>query len=445
MRRPNFHFVQELMVTIAERMRASARGASKSNLPSFDRAKRSCEKLMSRSGEASQVAIATEALNAYLDLQAEERIKFFRVLLENYSVDAGTVRQAYGAWDTEPSEDALNTLFIAVEPKRQTLLRRLNLSSGGTSILVQMREDLLAAIKTDPDLKPVDADFAHLFASWFNRGFLVMRRIDWDTPASILDKIVEYEAVHEIKDWDDLRRRLDPADRRCYGFFHPSTGDEPLIFVEVALCKGVPKKIGPLLSVDAIDIVDGFDTAVFYSISNCQKGLKGVSFGNFLIKQVVQDLHHELPELNTFVTLSPVPGLANWLDNTAKDQPEIAETMEKLWDREWIEDDGIRAALMPKLKVLCANYLHTKSTKTGAPIDPVARFHLGNGACVFSLNWPADMSRNGIENSYAVMVNYLYELDKIDDRHEGFVNDGEIALGDELRRELNNLGVEAAK
>ena len=293
-------------------------------------------------------------------------------------------------------------------------------------------------------MKPVDADFSHLFASWFNRGFLVMRRIDWDTPASILDKIVEYEAVHEIRDWDDLRRRLDPADRRCYGFFHPSTGDEPLIFVEVALCKGVPRKIGPLLSVDTDNPVGGFDTAVFYSISNCQKGLTGVSFGNFLIKQVVQELHHELPDLDRFVTLSPMPGLAKWIDKAANENAEIAGVVEQLRSGEWQQDESTRAALEPTLKSLSADYLHAKSSSSGGPIDPVARFHLGNGACVHSLNWPADTSQNGIENSYSAMVNYLYEPDKIDDRHEKFVDEGKIALGEELQRSLKKLGVEAA-
>ena len=444
MRRPNFDFVQELMVTIADRMRAPSGDVSDGDFPAAERVKRSCERLMSKSGEASQVAIATDALNAYSELEVAEQVAFFRLLLNDYSVDPDRVRQAYLAWDKEPGDVALTTLFNAVEPGRQTLLRRLNLSSGGTSALVQMRKDLLEAIKSDPDLKPVDADFSHLFASWFNRGFLVMRRIDWDTPASILDKIVEYEAVHEIRDWDDLRRRLDPADRRCYGFFHPSTGDEPLIFVEVALCKGVPRKIGPLLSVDTDNPVGGFDTAVFYSISNCQKGLTGVSFGNFLIKQVVQELHHELPDLDRFVTLSPMPGLAKWIDKAANENAEIAGVVEQLRSGEWQQDESTRAALEPTLKSLSADYLHAKSSSSGGPIDPVARFHLGNGACVHSLNWPADTSQNGIENSYSAMVNYLYEPDKIDDRHEKFVDEGKIALGEELQRSLKKLGVEAA-
>lgn len=443
MRRPNFDFVQELMGTIAERMRSPTGGAASSGIPAIERIRRSCAKLMSKSGEASQVAIATEALNAYSDLSAEDKVAFFCSLLEEYGADENAVRQAYDAWDKAPSETALNTLFNAVEPKRQALLRRLNLSSGGTSVLVQMRADLLKAIRSHPELKPVDADFSHLFASWFNRGFLVMRRIDWDTPASILDKIVEYEAVHEIRDWDDLRRRLDPDDRRCYGFFHPSTGDEPLIFVEVALCKGVPRKIDPLLSLATEDSADDFDTAVFYSISNCQKGLKGVSFGNFLIKQVVQELHQELPELNRFVTLSPLPGFAKWLNKAAKGDPELAMTVEQLRAEEWRRDEGTMAALAPKVEILSADYLNAKTPETNSPVDPVARFHLGNGACVFSLNWPADTSRNGIRNSYSAMVNYLYELDKIDERHERFVDGGEIALAGELQRRLKKLGVEA--
>lgn len=444
MRRPKFEFVQELMGTIAERMRRSDVDANNSMLPAPDRISQACAKLMSKSGEASQVATATEALRAYSDLSTSEKEAFFHTLLESYGADPEAVRHSYAAWEKSPSQAALTTLFNAVEPKRQTLLRRLNLSSGGTSVLVEMRADLLDAIRIHPELSPVDADFSHLFASWFNRGFLVMRRIDWDTPASILDKIVEYEAVHQIRDWDDLRRRLEPSDRRCYAFFHPSTGDEPLIFVEVALSKGVSRNIAPLLSAASEDAPDEFDTAVFYSISNCQKGLKGVSFGNFLIKQVVQELHHELPDLKRFVTLSPMPGFAKWLDKNAINDPEVSEILDQLKARGWCQDGAQLEALTQRMEMLCADYLNQKSTRSGAPIDPVARFHLGNGACVFNVNWPADMSDNGVRNSYGAMVNYLYELDKIDERHEGFVETGEIAMGDDLRRRLKKLEGQSA-
>jgi malonyl-CoA decarboxylase len=328
----------------------------------------------------------------------------------------------------------LAELFAAVEPRRQALLRRLNLAPGGTLQLVRMRESLLAAMRDDADLAALDADFAHLLASWFNRGFLVMRRIDWNTPASILEKIVAYEAVHEIRDWDDLRRRLDPADRRCYGFFHPATGDEPLIFVEVALCRDIPATIGPLLAAGGGADAEGADTAVFYSISNCQPGLKGVSFGNFLIKQVVRDLSLDLPQLRTFVTLSPAPGFASWL--AREEAAEACALSAALSDGGWQTDADLRAELAPKVQAWAARYFVKAKSRSGAPVDPVARFHLGNGASAHRINWPADLAPGAVRRAHGVMVNYLYELDAIEARHEAFAADGTIACGPEIRSAL---------
>lgn len=424
-------------------MRVGSLAERSSDQPPLQHMLASCEKLLSKTGEASRVAIASRVLDAYAMLDGAEKLAFFRALLLQYGVEAENVRAAYSEWNDAPTDTAMNKLFAATEPSRQTLLRRMNLCSGGTLALVGMRKDLLAAIKIDPDLTPIDADFTHLFASWFNRGFLVMRRIDWDTSANILDKIVQYEAVHAIKDWDDLRRRLDPNDRRCYGFFHPATADEPLIFVEVALCRGVPGEIGPLLS--PVISKEGFasDTAVFYSISNCQKGLKGISFGNFLIKQVVQELQRDLPRLQTFVTLSPMPRLREWLTHTAADNETKAQTIAELDAKNWRIDPQNKQVLWPRVMSLLSDYLHAKSLKTESLVDPVARFHLGNGACVYQLNWPADLSENGVGQSYGAMINYLYEPDRIEERHEAYVKDGVIAIDAELQRTLNKFSADA--
>ena len=431
--------MHEMLSTISRRVRFVRTGTLSASLEPLQSLFVSFEDLLSKTGEASRIAIAEVAFSAYEQLTADERIEFFKHILNQYGANPEIVREAYANWEKTSKNADLNTLFSAVEPKRQTLFRRLNTCSGGTLALVRMRKDLLIAIKTNPELRPLDADFLHLFASWFNRGFLVMRRIDWNTSAAILSKIVKYEAVHEIRDWDDLRRRLAPSDRRCYGFFHPATGDEPLIFVEVALCKRVPGEIAPLLSTEDVGDEDNLNTAVFYSISNCQKGLAGISFGNFLIKQVVKEISQELPNLNTFVTLSPMPGLARWLKSQVDEDPDIAKMIDDLEGSDWRIDKKLANAIKPKFMSIAASYLISTSKRDGMPIDPVARFHLGNGACVKDINWPADLTKNGIRNSYGVMVNYEYQLDMIETRHEAFVSEGSIAIDPKFQRKINAL------
>jgi malonyl-CoA decarboxylase len=430
--KPNITFLNDLLQSIGGNVRRRpSRAAAAPETPASVRLANACDRLMRRSGEASRIAVAEEALDAFGELDAAGRVAFFHTLLDDFGAEPEAIRAAYATWDAAPTEAALARLFEVVEPRRQTLLRRLNLAPGGTLQLVRMRAALLDALRRDPDLAPLDTDFDHLLASWFNRGFLVMRRIDWNTPAAILEKIVAYEAVHEIRDWDDLRRRLDPADRRCYGFFHPAIGDEPLIFVEVALCKGIPDAIGPLLEAADTAMTDA-DTAVFYSISNCQPGLKGVSFGNFLIKQVVRDLRASLPELRTFVTLSPAPGFAAWL---AK-EPEAEDLSAALAAGDWREDADLRATLAPRVQAWAARYFVEAKSRGGAPVDPVARFHLGNGASAHRINWPADFARSALKRSHGLMINYLYELDAIETRHEAFVADGVVAYGPDVRRAL---------
>jgi malonyl-CoA decarboxylase len=287
---------------------------------------------------------------------------------------------------------------------------------------------------SDAGLAAVDADLRHLLYSWFNRGFLVLRRIDWQTPAAILEKIIAYEAVHEITGWDDLRRRLDPADRRCFAFFHPSLNDEPLIFVEVALMGDSPQTISSVLD-EAPKPNENSEptTAVFYSISNCQEGLKGISFGHFLIKQVVEELAKEKPSLKTFVTLSPVPGFARWLkdmladDNSELISPEVRTILNALADPRWHEDAEEPRELEGTLMSLAAHYFLLAKSGDGRPIDPVARFHLGNGARLERINWLGDVSPKGLREAHGLMVNYRYELKDIEKNHEAYVNDGTVA------------------
>ncbi|WP_339949612.1 malonyl-CoA decarboxylase [uncultured Albimonas sp.] len=440
----NIDFVQDLLSALRLNDRPWAGAGAGAPERQLEEA---CARLMKPGGEASRIAAAAEALEAWQRLEAPQRAAFFRRLLDDYGPDVDTLRAAYAAWEAamaaaEPAEDAPDAafanLFQAVEPRRQSLLRALNLCPGGTIALVRMREDLLAAAKADPSLKPLDVDFAHLFASWFNRGFLVLREIDWNTPAAILEKIVAYEAVHEIRDWDDLRRRLDPADRRCFAFFHPATGDEPLVFVEVALTDGVPGAIRPVLEGGGAIQPRDADTAVFYSISNCQAGLKGVTFGSFLIKQVVQELSRELPNLKTFVTLSPAPGFAAWIERTAEADPLAADLRERLAEGRWREDEAERKALAPRMERRVAQYLLEGKRPDGRPLDPVARFHLGNGAMLADVHWPADLSDSGLARSGGAMVNYLYDLDRIEARHEAFAKDGAVSAATGVKRLLKS-------
>ncbi len=379
--------------------------------------------LMSARGEASGVALATEILQGYTTLGAEGRRAFFDHIAEAYDPDPQIVSTAAAGYADEASPDALARLFAAVEPPRQELLRRLNMAPGGTAALVGMRADLLRELREAPDLKRIDQDFRHLLRSWFNRGFLVMRPIDWETPAAVLEKIIAYEAVHQIDSWEELRRRVQPPDRRCFAFFHPSIPDEPLIFVEVALTRGTPGSIQGLLAPerDAVAPADA-TTAVFYSISNCQPGLAGVSFGAFLIKQVALDLMAELPKVETFVTLSPVPGFVRWLREEAEGggetAPEAIEALASLSADDWRE--GADDADEKRILRLGAKYFLDSKRSDGQPPDPVARFHLGNGAELEAVHWMGDTSDKGLADSAGLMVNYRYRLDRVEANHEAY-------------------------
>lgn len=391
-----------------------------------------CEMLLSSRGEASGMALAAEILDRWGALESEGAQKFLLMLHEKFGPDTTKLDQAIENYRADRSSAAIIALHQAAEPRRQELLRRLNHAPNGTAKLVRMRQQLLASKDQSAGYHALDADFTHLFGSWFNRGFLTLRPIDWTTPAYILEKIIKYEAVHEIAGWEELRRRLAPADRRCFAFFHPRLADEPLVFVEVALTRSVPRAIGDVLDEGREQInADEATTAVFYSISNCQDGLRGISFGNFLIKQVVEDLRRDLPGLKNFVTLSPVPGFARWL---AKARP---ETLTALDDPNWPDDKKTATEVERVLLPLAARYFLVERTPEGRPVDPVARFHLGNGARLERLNFLGDHSTKAMQQAHGLMVNYLYKLDDIVANHEALAQRGEVIASPAVKSLLN--------
>jgi len=438
----NTSFFGEMLQTISERGRAlidRARDRRGDAAARSENLVELCEELLSGRGEASGVALAREILAHYDDLTVGPRIAFFEALATRFGVDRERIDAAVDVWTRAGSDEAAAELHHAAEPRRQELLRRLNLAPGGTQALVSMREQLIDAMAHRDDLGAVDQDFVHLFSAWFNRGFLVLRRIDWSTPAIVLEKIIRYEAVHEIRDWNDLRRRIDPPDRRCYAFFHPALNDEPLIFVEVAFTNGIPRAIAPILGQDGITLVpDRADTAVFYSISNCQRGLASVSFGNFLIKQVVEEVSREFPRLSKFVTLSPAPGFASWLtrertSNSPILLPEDLAALSELDKPNWWQDGAAERVQEPLLHAAATYFLSARSRNGGA-LDPVARFHLGNGARLEQLNVLADLSEKGLAQSHGLMVNYLYDIDDIEKNHEAYAENRQIVAASAIRK-----------
>jgi malonyl-CoA decarboxylase len=449
----NTTFFGELLQTISDRGRSLIERARDRSLIERVRDRRDsvaettesladlCEELLSNRGEASGVALAREILTRYDDLKTGPRIAFFEALATRFGTDRSRIDAAIEAWRTMPSDAAAGELHAAAEPRRQELLRRLNLAPQGTGALVEMRGQLLDALTRRDDLAAVDADFSHLFSSWFNRGFLVLRKIDWSTAAVVLEKIIRYEAVHQIRDWDDLRARIDPPDRRCYAFFHPALVDEPLIFVEVALTRDIPGAIAPILDLkrEPLD-PDRANTACFYSISNCQRGLTGVTFGSFLIKQVVAEVSREMPRLATFVTLSPAPNFAGWLARQRAQPGGTALTeadrtaLAGLDDGEWWNDEArIEGMREPMLRAV-ATYFMTARNAAGLPLDSVARFHLGNGARLERLHWPADLSERARKQSYGAMVNYLYHLGDIEKNHEAYAESRAITAAGGVRK-----------
>lgn len=413
-----------------------------------------CHRLLSERGEASQSAIAQEFIAAYKSMKPEQRAAFFKMLSSEFSPDEATVRRMASEYERAPSEETLAALSEAVEAPRQELFRRINTAPGGTETLVAMRGDLLSSRSGNFDFDAVDSDLKHLFRSWFNRGFLRLERISWQTSARVLEKLIRYESVHEINGWPDLRRRLE-ADRRCFAFFHPALADEPIIFVEVALAKGLTGDLEPLLDVNAPVLdPDKADAAIFYSINNCLLGLRNIPFGNFLIKQVVADLAAELPKIRTYGTLSPLPLFSRALRDTQNELGFSRERLSRLlaeYSRKLTAASGCgdsvdalfkllenplahRGVLAEPLERLALAYL-TRARRGAKLYDPVATFHLSNGARLERINAFGNLRPYGIEASFGVTVNYRYLPGEFEENHERFVRGDRIRVPGSLLHE----------
>jgi malonyl-CoA decarboxylase len=413
--------------------RPSPRGATRTSRKTIAL----CKSLLSERGEVSGSRLAAEALDSYQGLDDRGRRAFFESLIREFSPDPHEVGRAGDAYRNDPSPEHLARLQKVVEPPRQELFRRLNQAPDGTRILVAMRSQVLQESDRTARLRPIAADLAHLFTSWFNRGFLVLRRIDWRTSAVILEKLIQYEAVHQIQGWHDLRRRLE-TDRRCYAFFHPALPDEPIIFIEVALTRGLSDKVQALLDPDSPVLdTESAEWAIFYSITNCQEGLRGVPFGSFLIKQVVEDVSKDFPRIKKFATLSPVPGFRKWLSDKAaalqassKLAP-FANAAANLDSAQWMEDGTLRAELQRSLLPLSAYYL-LQAKQNQEPLDPVARFHLKNGARLERINWLGDTSASGLQRSAGLTVNYVYKLPDVERNHELYVREHKVRASREI-------------
>ena len=377
--------------------------------------------LISQRGEASGAALARRSLALYRSLDEAGRLSFLELLARDFSPDREAVLAAATAYHRDPSPANLATLGRVVEPPRQEVFRRMNMAPGGTAQLLDLRAALAPLAKAHPEFAVIDHDLTHLLGSWFNRGFLQLKRIDWSTPAAILEKLIAYEAVHEIQGFPDLKRRLE-RDRRCFAFFHPALEDEPLIFVEVAFVNEMPSAVGPILALEsAVGDPRRAKCAVFYSITSTQPGLRGISFGNFLIKQVAEDLHAELPNLKLFATLSPMPGLRTWARaKLAARRGDAHQESLRARLAAAIESEGPPPTdLQEPLAGLAAWYL-TREWVDGQVVDPVARFHLGNGARLERVNWGADASVKGLAQSFGLMVNYVYDLGEVEHNHEEY-------------------------
>ena len=389
-----------------------------------------CKALLSERGEIAGVALARDVLARYQELGEPGREAFFDVLAKEFSPSPESVGRAADVYRYDPTPEHLVTLQEAVQSARQELFRRLNAAPGATAALVEMRRLVLKGLARHPQWTVIDLDLLHLLRSWFNRGFLRLEKMDWHTPAIVLEKLMQYEAVHAIQGWGDLRRRLE-ADRRCFAFFHPQMPDEPLVFIEVALTRGMSARVQALLEIASSVSPDGeADSAMFYSITNCQDGLRGISFGNLLIKQVAEELKREFPKLKTFATLSPIPGFRRWLDESRAQIGLGAQGKERLELLARIDEPGWHEREIPEplaslLLQLCAWYLvHVK--QGSEPADRVARFHLGNGAALERLNWLGDTSEAGLARSAGVMANYAYRLSDVERNHARYFGQHEV-------------------
>ena len=397
-----------------------------------------CDDLISNKGAAFGIAVARDITELYQTLSDENKLLFFKKINQKYKPNFTKVNDAIEVYKKSQNEKNLYNLYKISEGSRGILFRRMNMAPNGTSIIVSLREDLLKILKDNSDLKGLDDDLRFLFRDWFNPGFLKLEKITWDTKAAVLEKIIQYERVHQIRDMNELKRRLGD-DRRFFSYFHPALEDEPIIFVQVALTKGLGRSIQELMKPSNKESKH-FDSATFYSISNCQEGLSRVTLGNFLIKRVVYELQEELPNIKNFGTLSPIPGFAEWfsyqedhkirqiLANLKNNDASFLRSKDlKIGDKRFVENKDL-------LVKLATHYIVNEKTNKGLPINDVSRFHLGNGAIVDDIIINANVSEVGFNRSFGVMVNYLYELKNIEKNHEDFINNKKINISDKLKK-----------
>lgn len=432
-------YLQGLFNDLTSRIAAntSTRNTSRGSHTLLSRLDATCAALMGDASESEQLRLAAEVFDLYWRLEPADKAVFFQGLIDNFSAAPQAIHEAYARYRASEDNGALQDLLSACEPKRQELLRRLNRCEGATFDLIKMRAELLLQLEDRPALQVLDHDFSHLLKSWFNLGFLTVERIDWSSAARVLEKIIQYEAVHAISSWDELRKRMNPDDRRCYAFFHSAVDAEPLIFVEVALSKGIPGNIQEILDGSLTATPDRVDTAVFYSISNCQPGLKGIALGNSLIKQVAQRLKQEMPAIRQFVTLSPVPGLRDWIaERAATELPDYTPPPNV---HGLINEDDNEAAknLATELRQLAAYYLCYAKAPDRRPYDAVARFHLGNGAVLHRINWQGDVSEKGQQQSLGIMANYLYDIEKLEQNYRDYTKKQKVTCSAEIAKQAD--------
>ena len=399
-----------------------------------------CDDLISHKGAAFGITVARDITELYQSLSPENKLSFFKKINDKYKPSFTKVNEAIENYTKSQNEKTLSDLFKVSEGKRRELFRRMNMAPNGTAIIVALREDLIKILKDNKELSALDNDLRHLFRAWFNPGFLKLTKITWDTKAAVLEKIIKYERVHQIKDMNELKRRLG-EDRRFFSYFHPALEDEPIIFVQVALTKGLGKSIQELMR-PTDNEEKPYDTATFYSISNCQEGLSRVTLGNFLIKRVVYEIQEELPHIKNFGTLSPIPGFADWF--TYLEETKIKNILGDLKDQDAIflksQDLKLGDSRIIRNKEaiikLVVHYIVNEKNEKGLPVNDVSRFHLGNGAIVDDIVVNANISETGFKRSYGVMVNYLYELKNIEKNHEEYMNSNKVIVSDKIKKYL---------
>ena len=399
-----------------------------------------CDDLISHKGAAFGITVARDITELYQSLSSENKLLFFKKINDKYKPSFTNVNEAIENYTKSQNENTLSDLFKVSEGKRRELFRRMNMAPNGTAIIVALREDLLKILKDNKELSALDNDLRHLFRAWFNPGFLKLAKITWDTKAAVLEKIIKYERVHQMKDMNELKRRLG-EDRRFFSYFHPALEDEPIIFVQVALTKGLGKSIQELMK-PSNDEKKTYDTVTFYSISNCQEGLSRVTLGNFLIKRVVYEIQEELPHIKNFGTLSPIPGFSEWF--TYLEEPKIKSILANLKNQDvsFLRSQDLKLGDVriienkEALIKLVAHYIVNEKNQQGLPVNDVSRFHLGNGAIVEDIVINANVSEQGFKRSYGMMVNYLYELKNIEKNHEDYMNNNKVIVSDKIKKYL---------